>query len=150
MICKNKNMEKSFSLVTFILALACNLAFAQTEIKSRVDKDKVTTDETVTYKVTVESSESFIPQPAFPEFKDFAIISSLQSSQASWGKEGAKSSMEYVFVLLPKAIGKLKIGPATLKTKDKTYSSEELQVEVVQGKRMPDFSDDESLPKVTL
>jgi hypothetical protein len=127
---------------------------------AEVDKFKVTTDDVLTYKVTVSSSEQLIPAPKLPEFKDFEVVSQLQSSQMSWGKDGSKTNTEYTFTIIPKTTGKLKIDPAILRIKDKSYSSEEFQIEVAQGERIPktrikpeftpDLPDDEDLPQVTL
>jgi hypothetical protein len=99
-----------------------------------VDRLNLTTDEALTYKIILTSSEKNLPQPDVPELKGFVVLSTAQSSTMSFSKVNLKTSIVYAFVLLPTKTGKLQIPAASIKIKDKIYSSEGFEIEVSQGK----------------
>jgi hypothetical protein len=111
--------------------------YAQTEIKAQVDKVKISTDEVLTYKVTVASDEKNLPAPVLPQIKGFSVVSRLQSSQISLGAEKLKASAAYIFFLAPTEAGCFTIGPTTVKVKDEVYSTESFEIEVTPGKAKP-------------
>ena len=140
-----------------ILTMAFSLwfgtfAYAETSIKAEVDKASITTDELLTYKVTVVSSERKTPQPAFPKFSGFRIISTAQSAKISLIKSAFKTTMVFTFVLAAEDIGKLSIAPAVLKINNQDLSTDAFTIEVKQGKvSLPKDSRPQSEePKVTL
>lgn len=125
-----------FFLVAFIFILT-KAAFAETSLKAEVDKASITTDETVTYKLVITSSEKQLPQPQLPKFEGFNAISSAQTSQVSVSGGNIKTSVVYALILLPKSAGKFKIEPAQIKIKKEVYSSDTFEIEVRQGKEKP-------------
>ena len=108
--------------------------FADTSIKAEVDKAAITTDELLTYKLTVVSTEKNIPPPKIPEFKGFSVVSRAQSSTVSFQQRGMQTILVFAFILLPRETGKLKIEPAQVTVLGKVYSSQASQVEVKQGR----------------
>jgi hypothetical protein len=102
-----------------------------------VDKTGITHDDTLTYKVTVTSSDRNLPPPQIPEFKGFYLLSQAQSSTLSFVKNEIKTVLEYTFILAPTDVGKFRIEPSTIKIKNKVYSSESFDIEVTQGKTKP-------------
>lgn len=127
-------MKKIFIIPVFLF-LFLGVSFAESSIKAEVNKLKISTDDTVIYKLTIASSAKKIPQPKFPEFKDFLVLSKAQSSTISLVEGGAKTALVYVFVLVPKNTGKFSIGPSQFKEEGKTYTSEKFEIEVKPGKR---------------
>lgn len=117
----------------FVLVLSCN-AFAQDYISAEADKKTMTTDEFLIYKVKVDLSDKKTLAPQIPEFKDFYIISQLQSSSIQFAQAKVKNSATYEFILRPVKTGELEIEPATIKIKGKVYSTEAFKVLVRQGK----------------
>jgi len=113
------------------------MAFAETTIRAEVDKKDLTTDEVLTYKVTVASAEKKLPVPQTPKFEGFSVVSLVQSTSTAFTQGNVKTDCVYVFVLAPTAAGMLKIPPSTIKIENKTYSSEEFEIEVKQGKTKP-------------
>ena len=114
-------------------------ALADITVKAEVDKVAITTDELLTYKLAISSSEKNIPSPQLPEFKEWAIVSQAQSSTVSFQKGGAQSVLVFVFILLPKKSGKLNIEAAQITVKGKLYAAETFQIEVKQGNaRLPE------------
>lgn len=130
-------MKKTFVLSLIFVFLFIASALAETKIKAEVDKAKLSTDEGLTYKLTITSSTSNIPLPVLPKFADFFIISQAQSSSISFIQGGAKSILVYTYILAPQNAGKLKIEPSKITIEGKAYSSEEFEIEVTPGKAKP-------------
>lgn len=142
----------------FILSFLIS-SFAQTSVKAQVDKTRITSDEAITYKFIITSSEKNLPPPQVPKFSGFIIISQSQSSNISLAQGKIKTILVYAFVLLPTEVGKLKIEPGSIKIKDDTYSTNAFEIEVKPGKRKPSLpqespppepEEQEQQPKVTL
>jgi len=127
---------KIFSLILLVLLLT-SAVFAETTIKAQVDKNKVTTDEALTYKVIIASTENPLPSPQFPRFTGFAVISQANSSTISFMQGGMKTLLVYAFILAPTSTGKFKIEPVAIKVKDEVFTSQTLEIEVTQGLRKP-------------
>jgi hypothetical protein len=125
-------MKNALVLIIFIFC-AQAAVFADTSIKAEVDKTEITSDELLTYKVTVASTEKNIPSPSIPKFKSFSIVSQAQSSSVSVKQGGMQTVLVFAFILLPKETGKIKIDPAQVTVQGKVYSSQACQIEVKQG-----------------
>lgn len=128
-------MKRRYFIALLILALAVLPAFAQDTIKAEVDALKLSLDQQLTYKIIITSSQEDIPQPQLPKFEDFSILSEAQSSTISFVKGTVKSILVYAFILAPRKSGKLKIEPASIKIKNKIYSSNSLEIEVAPAGR---------------
>lgn len=122
------------SAILIALSQAC-LVFAQPTMKAEVNKLRISTDETLTYKLTIVSSDKQQLLPKLPEFKGFKVVSSSQSSSASFAVDKASITSAFIFVLVPTAVGKFTIEPATLSLKKETLTADSFEIEVVQGKR---------------
>jgi len=126
-------------------------AFAETTLKAQVDKTALSTDDTLTYKVTLASTDRNLPSPNLPDFKGFNILSQVQSSNMSFTKGEVKTTVAYEFILAPKQAGTITIGSATIKINNKIYSSESFQINATQGKTLPKSTQPESEePQYTL
>lgn len=122
---------------------------AETKILAEVDKSSLNTDETLTYKLIITSSEKKLPAPKLPGFEGFNVISQAQSSTLSFLKSNIKTILVYSFILAPTDTGKLTIEPASIKIEGKTYSADTLEIEVRQGKTEPKPKQKPPLPKRT-
>ncbi len=142
-------MKKTIFIVIIFLFSFVAVTLAETAIKAEVDKAKITTDETLTYKIIVTSSDKKIPSPELPKFAGFNTISQAQSSTLSFMKSNIQTILVYAFILSPLEVGKFRIEPSTLKVKGKTYSTEAFEIEVVQGKfkPKPEQKQESSLPE---
>lgn len=118
------------------LLLAVN-AFAETTIKAEVDKTSVTTDDFLTYKLTVATTEKDVPVPQPPEFKGFAVVSQAQSSTIVFTQKGPQSNLVFVYVLVAQKTGKITIPPGQIKANGRQYLSEKFEIEVKQGQANP-------------
>ena len=125
-------------LFSVFLFTPVTAVFADTTIKAEVDKTSITTDELLTYKLTIASPEKNIPSPKLPGFNDWVIVSQAQSSTVSFQKAGMQTILVFAFILLPKETGKIKIEPAQVTVKGKVNASEHFQIEVKEGSiRLP-------------
>ncbi|MFC1658677.1 BatD family protein [Candidatus Omnitrophota bacterium] len=122
--------------VFFVLAFAA-CACAETSLKAEVDKLNMTTDEYITYKLTVTSSGQDISDVEVPGFQGFRIITQTQSSNVSLIKGELKTIITNTYILVPIRTGTFKIEPSKVKMKDKTLKSEPFQIEVKEGKPKP-------------
>jgi hypothetical protein len=129
--------QKKLMFIAIIFAASLQVCFAETVVKAEVDKLSLTTDETLTYKVVVTSSETKLPMPQMPDFKGFNEISQANSSTISFAKGQIKTVLVYAYILSPNTTGKITIGPATIKVKDEVFSTQEFAIEVAQGNAPP-------------
>jgi hypothetical protein len=125
-----------FIITLFILLIKVN-SFAETSIKAEVNKTRITTDETLDYKLTIISTEKNIPQPELPQFKDFNLISQSQSSSISFGKNTIKTILVYEFILNPLKEGEFKIESSIISVGGKTSSTQSFEIKVTAGKIKP-------------
>lgn len=137
---------KKLALILFILSCLIPRLYAQTPIKAEVDKKSLSTGETLTYTVILNSSGQNLPRPEFPKFEGFAVIAQTQSSSLSFGQGKMNSSVAYAFVLAPEKTGKLEIAPARIKIKDATYATGAFEIEVKEGKVKPKPAEPRKLP----
>ncbi len=157
-----KNKKFIITIILFILSFA-RVVFAETAIKAEVNKTKITTDEAVTYKIIIISTEKNTPSPTFPKFAGFKVISQIQSSTVSFVKNNVETNLTRIFLLTPINIGKFKIEPSSIKIKGKTYSTEGFEIEITEGKTKPSLpqekepaspkglpSEEQEPPKITL
>jgi hypothetical protein len=126
---------KLFSLFLLFFFFSLSIIFAKTVVEAEIDKTKIATDESITYKftITVDSKDKVL-KPTFPKFEGFSILSQAQSSTVSFGNKGTQSMLLYVFILAPLKTGKLEIEPGKVKIEGKEYLSDGFQVEVTPGK----------------
>lgn len=130
-------MKEKLVIALFSILLCAASAFGEVTIKAEVDKAKITSDEAITYKLTITSFEKNVPSPQLPEFKGFEIVSQSESSSASFTKSELKVVIVYAFVLVPADTGKLIIEPSSIKINDVTYASDSFEIEVSPGKIKP-------------
>ena len=130
-------MKKALFLFLAFSALCISCASAEISLRCEVDKKSISTDDRLVYKLIVSSSEKNIPAPIPPAFDGFDIISQAQSSTVIFGESDIKTILVYAYILAPLEPGKFRIKPATLTIKVKTYTSEEIEIEVTPGRKVP-------------
>ena len=142
-------MQKSnlfFLIALAIMISAVSCAYANIEIKAEVDKQKLSTDELLTYKLTVLSTQKDTPAPQTPNFTGFNIVSQAQSNTVSFARPKFQNIIVYAFILSPKEAGKFKIEPSQIKLQGQTYQAEAFEIEVtaVEAKPAPPGTSPES------
>jgi hypothetical protein len=127
-------------LFAAIFLMCAGLACAETTLKAEVDKTSISADETVTFKLTITTSERSLPAPSLPALKDFSVLSSAQSSTTTFQQGQIKIFVVYAFVLTPLRTGELVIPPATITSGKDVYTSAPITVTVKEGASSPDQS----------
>ena len=141
-------MKRKILIASIVFFLFFANAFADTSIKAEVDKTNITTDDAITYKVTIASDEKNLSAPELPKLDDFQVVSSARSSTVSFIKNNPKALLVYVLVLVPRKAGKLMIGSSTVKVNDKAYATDSFTIEVTPGKTKPQASpEDNQVPE---
>lgn len=125
-------MVKKIAVFFAVFILLHSFAFCEVSVKADVDKLKVTTDEDITYKVTVVNSGKIMPKVKFPKFDGFKVLSQAQSSTISFAKSKIETILIYAYILRPLTAGKYTIGPTEV-VNGKVYKSDSFEVEVSQG-----------------
>ena len=126
-----------FFIAIAIIIFPLSFAYANIEIKAEVDKQKLSTDELLTYKLTVLSAQKSTPAPQVPNFTGFNIISQAQSNTVSFAKSKFQNIIVYAFILSPKEAGKFKIEPSQIKLQGQTYQAEAFEIEVTAVEAKP-------------
>lgn len=130
-------MKKIIMLLMFLLLVFSISAFAEVALKAEVDKKNITTDDSITYKLLITSTQKNIPVVQLPKFEGFKVLSQAQSSSASFMKDKVKTVFVYAYILAPENTGKIIIQPAMIKLNNSKISSESFEIEVKQGKFKP-------------
>ena len=131
-------MFKILVFILIFLILLCFVLFAQDEIVkflSSVDKNELSTNETLTLKISIEGSISGNPKIDLPKLEqDFFIVSTSQSEEIVF--KAGKSSTAYVssIVLMPKRLGEITIPAAKLRVGLKVYTTQPTKIIVKPGK----------------
>lgn len=130
-------MKKTGAILAVLILFFASPAFTETSIKAEIDKQSISADETLTYKLNITASVKNIPAPDLPAFEGFVVLSRVQNSRISISAGAQTGSTTYVFVLSPVKAGKFEIGPSRVKIEGKDYASETFEVEVTQVKTGP-------------
>ncbi|MDD5348198.1 MAG: BatD family protein [Candidatus Omnitrophica bacterium] len=142
-------MRKTIAGVVFLCAFVCAVpALAETAITSEVDKQTISAQELLTYKVVVVSSEKNIPQPVIPAFEGFVVVSQAQSTTSSFQRGAVKTILVYAFILLPRETGTLKIKPAQIRVNGTAYASKALEITVTGQIPRPEIPWEQEQPEV--
>ncbi|MCM8789519.1 MAG: BatD family protein [Candidatus Omnitrophica bacterium] len=139
-------MKRNLILTIFLLYFNA-YALADTSIKAEVDKTRLTTDDSLTYKITIESNDKKISRLKIPELNGFDIIAQTQVSSIAFQGNKPKTSVVYSFILVPVETGKLSIEPASISVGRQIYSTSFFEIEVTQGEAKPQIpSSPEGIP----
>ena len=130
-------MKKALFLFLVLSLLFISTVFAEISLRCEVDEKTIRINDELVYKLIVSSSEKNIPAPKPPAFSGFKIISQAQSSTVVFGQGSLKTLLVYTYILVPLQPGKFKIEPSTITTEEKTYTCEEIEIEVIGGRQHP-------------
>lgn len=129
-MCYNIDIKK-FSLFITGIFLAI-LAFADdVSFTAKASKNKIVTGETVQITYTINSNATNFKAPSFNGFK--VISGPNQSSSFQWINGKTSQSFSISFILLAEKEGTYTIKGASIEAGGKTYSSNEITIEVVKG-----------------
>ena len=124
-------------IILLLLSVAPGYAQGNGVITASVDRTKLSTDETLTLAVTLNTNDSNPPNPTLPSLEGFTIVGSGTSSQISIVNGAMSTQLIYSYRLQPYATGDLVIDPISVTLNGQTYSTEPITVQVTQGTGTP-------------
>jgi hypothetical protein len=128
---KTGNM-KYFPILAIIIFFV-GVSFAQNDIQlsASVSKNAVGLNEQFSYSLEVTGKSSSLPDVAYPDFKDFFVLSGPnQSTNIQWVNGKMSASKTNTFYLQPRKSGKITIPAATVSYKGKSFSSNSIVITV--------------------
>ncbi len=124
-------------IILLLLSVAPGYAQGNGVITASVDRTRLSTDETLTLTVTLNTNGSNPPNPTLPSLEGFTIVGSGTSSQISIVNGAMSTQLIYSYRLQPYATGDLVIDPISVTLNGQTYSTEPITVQVTQGTGTP-------------
>lgn len=129
-MCYNIDIKKFSLFITgiflAILAFADDISFT-----AKASKNKIVTGETVQITYTINSNATNFKAPTFNGFK--VISGPNQSSSFQWINGKTSQSFSISFILMAEKEGTYNIKGASIEAGGKTYTSNEITIEVVKG-----------------
>lgn len=123
--------------VLIILTVSLTQA-AEIEFNASVDRSTVGLGEDFVLTVNVRGQDmASVPKPQLPDLPDFNLLgsSSSQSTNIQFvnGQMSKQASINYIYYLSAKKLGKLTIGPCSIKYKDQEYLSQPIGIDVAKS-----------------
>ncbi|MCP4542343.1 MAG: protein BatD [Chloroflexi bacterium] len=121
-------------VMSLLLGLA-SPALAQDDITftASVNRNTISTDETLTLQLTLAGAFSGANQPQLPPLEGFAVVGTSQSSQFSIVNGKTTSQVVFTYRLQPTQIGTLTIPAIPVQMGGRTYQTDPVTIEVTQG-----------------
>lgn len=116
-----------------ILLLLPNLVYG-VSVSASLTKTTLTLDDRIRFTIAVEGVQN-APQPSIPPivYEYFDVSSSGTSSSVQIINGSVTQSLQFNFILTPKKIGSFTIPSITLSYQGQDYSTEPIQVNIIQG-----------------
>lgn len=129
----------SVSALALVFALFTSPAHAQSPygLQAQVDANEITTDDTVTFTLTLTTPNGSAPQLDLPALDGFNVVGTQTGSQYSIVNGQASASTNYAFELQPTRTGDLVIPSLHLDLNGQRLSTEAIAVQVTQGNGAP-------------
>ena len=152
--CRKNRVSLLLSSSSRILQLLCVLtvcailltfpiiALAQDDVAftALVDRTTVSTDEYVQLTLSVEGQFNNVPNPELPLMDGFHVAGSTRRQQFSLVNGVSSASISFVYQLRPLEVGRRTIGSARITVNGKTYETQPITIEVVEGSAPPPTS----------
>ncbi len=130
-------------VIIFSLLLAFNFLFSnELEVDAYVDQTKIGTSDqlTLTLEISGEKANN-VRTPQLPDIKGFRVSGPSTSSSSSYslinGKMTSEVKQKYIYTLIPKKTGNFLIPPISVKFGKQTYTTDPINIKVVQGSTEP-------------
>ncbi len=128
---------KYFYPILSAVILASSIHAAEIDFNASVDQTTVGLGDQFTLTVTVQGQDmASVPKPELPDMPDFNLLgnSSSQSTNIQFvnGQMSKQASVNFIYYLSARKLGKLTIDPCKIKYKDQEYTSQPIQIEVTK------------------
>jgi hypothetical protein len=117
---------------TFLILLFAASAASGATITAGVDKQVVGLGDPVTLKITLSGKGGTLPEPTLPDLSAFDVYSSGRSQNISIASGAFSSTLDLTYILIPKKLGDLIIGPVVVRDAEGMASTEPIKIKVVQ------------------
>jgi hypothetical protein len=126
----------------FATLLMAATAWASIDVTATVDRDVLGPEDTLTYTVSVNSSEEVSSgQPTLPDLADFEILNSWTSQEARASFVSTPSgpqfrtlrTIRYNYMFQPKREGSLRIGSSEVVVDGKTFNTKPISIRSAKG-----------------
>lgn len=138
---KAKIIMKLLVIVTVVLLLGLTVGTSQAQgqdlITAQVDRDVLTTDESLWLTVSVDASAGAASQPLMPVLDGFQILSSSSGQQITIVNGKTSRQTTYQYQLRPLRTGQLEIGTVAIDINGTYFTTEPIVVTVSQGTGVP-------------
>jgi len=126
-------LKKTGKYIGFILFLFLTLVSYGQEVSfyATVDKNPVRMSDVFSYKITLVNGRGNITPPDLDDFN--LVFGPSQSSQYSLSNGRQSSTLTLSYTLRPLKTGTFKIGQAKVQVDGKTYTSDPIEVKVIEG-----------------
>jgi hypothetical protein len=144
-------MKKSKVLTIGIISLLLIGIFAlpagaQSPLTAEVDRNRLSTDEVLTLKVTIDTSAGQASQPALPTLDGFELLGSSSGTQISIVNGDMSTHATYSYSLHPTQEGQLVINPVAVQIDGQVYNTQPIMIEVSQGTGQVQPAPNQGLP----
>jgi hypothetical protein len=122
--------------VALILTFAGGLPAraADLTVRARVDRTIATLNDQVTLTIEASGTMRQVGTPKLPPMDaDFSVYSAGSSTNMSWVNGAMTSSRTWTYRLIPKGVGSFTIGSVEVEFGGDVYSTEPIEIEIVEG-----------------
>ncbi|MDP8215860.1 MAG: BatD family protein [Candidatus Kaelpia imicola] len=118
-----------------LLLLVANKLYAQDlSVKYSMDRESISLDEVLKYRILVTGSFKTTPALHVPELQNFKIISNRKMSKVSISAGEIVSSVEFIFMLSPLKEGFFEMSGFKVEAGDVEYEVEAIKIKVSGSK----------------
>ncbi len=122
----------------FLFFLCAVSVFAEdAQVSASVDHDHVQVDQEIHLNIRVSGIRGSIQAPQLPSLEGFEIFYSGRSSRYSFINGHSEAMTEFNYVLIPKTPGRFVLLPVEVKTGDRTYQTNQIQLTVEGAANVP-------------
>ncbi len=121
-------------VIIMMLAGAVSARADDLTVRARVDRTIASLNDHVTLSIEVQGTMRQVGMPKLPPLDaDFSVYSAGSSTNMSWVNGAMTSSRTWTYRLVPKRAGSFTIGPAKVEFGADVYSTEPIEIEIVEG-----------------
>lgn len=126
-------------MTIIILGVAVTPAMAQGQdvVTAQVDRDTLTTNDTLVLTVAINTAAGKATPPTLPALDGFQVVGSSSGTSMSIVNGNVSRHATFNYHLQPTKIGDLVISPITVRVGGNDYSTNPIQVSVIQGNGSP-------------
>lgn len=110
-----------------------NLALAQAPVTAEVDRSTISTDEQLSFTISIRGDILNMPAPDLAAVTDFAVVGSSTAKQVSIINGQLTSEGQFIYRLQPLAAGKLVIPSINVEFEGQLYQTQPFEIEVLPG-----------------